>query len=75
MKNAVDFLNALCVSLYNGLKSTQVPVLQVSFLSFLFSVLFLNVCLWVFKAVTGGQQTKEMKGGRLDDNNNYIYRR
>lgn len=74
MVDAIYFLKGLSTSLFDGLDSVNVPVLGVSFLMVLITCLFINLVFWVLNVVTGGHK-EEKTGGRLDDNNNYIYRR
>lgn len=74
MRDAYTALNGLVDMFYNALQSTNHPVLGVSLLTAISAVLFLRVCFWVIRVITGGKQDTE-KGGRIDDNNNYIYRR
>lgn len=78
MNDALAFLEALRSSMWNGLDSITFPVLGVSFLVVLLSVLFINLFLWFLRVVTGGRQDSSSSGSssqKLDDNNNYIYRR
>lgn len=75
MQDAINFIAAMSHSLYNGLANTRMPVLNVSYLAFIIAVLVINLALWLIGVLTGGRQGKEKTGGRLDDNNNYIYRR
>lgn len=78
MNDALAFLESLRSSLWNGLDSITFPVLGVSFLVVLLSVLFINLFLWFLRVVTGGKQDSSSSGSssqKLDDNNNYIYRR
>ncbi len=76
MNDAINFLNSLSSSIYNGLKAVTFPVLGVSFLAVMLTVLFINASLWVIRSITGGRQDSDPRGHRgLDDNNNYIYRR
>lgn len=76
MNDSINFLNALSSTIYNGLKAVTFPVLGVSFLVVLLTVLFINASLWVIRSITGGRQDSDLKGHNgLDNNNNYIYRR
>lgn len=75
MEDALIFIRGLMDTMWNGLDSVTMPVLNVSFLMFALAVLFINLMLKFISVLTGGKQDKEVKGGRLDDNNNYIYRR
>ena len=54
MNDAINFLNALSSTIYNGLKTVTFPVLGVSFLVVLLTVLFINASLWVIRSITGG---------------------
>lgn len=74
MVDAIDFLKSLSTSLFNGLDSVDAPILGVSFLMVIITCLFINLLFWFLNVVTGGHK-EEKTGGRLDDNNNYIYRR
>lgn len=75
MRDNVNFLSGLAKSIYEGLDSVSHPVFaNFTLLEILFAVLFLRVCFWVIAVITGGKQDKEVHGGRLDDNNYYIYR-
>lgn len=74
MADAIQFLTSLSQSLWNGLGSVNAPVLGVSFLTLIMGVLFINLMLWAISRITGGGQDKDEKA-RLDNNNNYIYRR
>lgn len=74
MNDAVNFLKSLSESIFTGLDSVNAPVLGVSFLMVIITCLFINLLFWFLKVVSGGHQ-EEKTGGRLDDNNNYIYRR
>lgn len=74
MGTYIDAIHDLSVSVYNGLKSTTMPVLNCSFLTFILAVLLINCFLWALSVLTQGKQNQSA-GGRLDDNNNYVYRR
>lgn len=75
MSDILNGIHSLSLSFYNGLRTTTMPVLGCSFLTFFFTVFFINLFIWAVSVLTGGRQNKEEKGGRLDDNNNYIYKR
>lgn len=76
MNDAVYFLSSLSKMFVNGLRGTTMPVLNVSFLTFALTIVFIKVLIWVFAAVTGNNSNVDIKtGGRIDNNNNYIYRR
>lgn len=74
MADAINFLTSLSQNLWTGLGSVNAPVLGVSFLTVIMGTLFINLVLWVISRLTGGRQDKDEKA-RLDNNNNYIYRR
>lgn len=76
MQDAVNFLSSLSKAFVNGLRLTTMPVLNVSFLTFALSIVFIKVLIWTIAAVTGNGTKDDIKtGGRIDNNNNYIYRR
>lgn len=76
MQDAVNFLSSLSKAFVNGLRLTTMPVLNVSFLTFALSIVFIKVLIWTIAAVTGNNTKDDLKtGGRIDNNNNYIYRR
>lgn len=75
MNDAIAFLNALKISLWDGLDSIQFPILGASFLVVLLAVLFINVTIWFIAVITGGRQNDKGTSQNLDNNNNYIYRR
>lgn len=76
MEDAILFLGSLKTSMWNGLDSIQFPILGASFLVVLISVLFINVTIWLISVLTGGRQNdKGSTSQKLDNNNNYIYRR
>lgn len=74
MEAAYNFIHGLGASLYNGLLQVNHPVLGVSLVVVLFSVLLINLIIWVFHVLSGGNM-HESSGGRIDNNNNTIYRR
>lgn len=74
MNDALEFLSGMKEMLWNGLRSCNVPILGVSFLTFILTVFFIKLCLWFYGVVTGAK-VNEKTGGRMDNNNNYIYRR
>lgn len=74
MTDALSFLQALKTSLWAGLDSVQFPVLGVSMLVVFIAVLFINLTFWFLAVLTGGRQNGNTNQ-KLDDNNNYIYRR
>lgn len=74
MQDAIDFIHALGVGIYTGLDTIPFPVLGVSIFTVLMAVTALNLTLLVISRLTGGRQDKDDKA-RLDNNNNYIYRR
>ena len=74
MADALSFLQALKTSLWAGLDSIQFPVLGVSMLVVFIAVLFINLTFWFLSVLTGGRQNGNTNQ-KLDDNNNYIYRR
>lgn len=75
MASAISFLTSLRNSLWTGLNSVNFPVLGVPIMTVLISVFVLRLTFFVLSVLTGGKQNKEDTGGRLDNNNNYIYRR
>ena len=74
MNDAVYFMSHLSQLFYNALNTPVMPVLGVTFMTALLTVLFIKVCFWAISVLTGGKQDKETGGG-LDNNNHYIYRR
>lgn len=74
MNDALYFLRSMKDMIWDGLDSCNVPIFGVSFLVFLLSVFFIKLCLWFYCVVTGAK-VNEKRGGRYDNNNNYIYRR
>lgn len=74
MADAIHFLTSLSQKLWEGLGSVNAPVLGVSFLTVIMGTLFINLLLWTISKITGGRQDKDERA-RLDNNNNYIYRR
>lgn len=75
MSDAIAFLKNLSYQLWVGLDSVNVPVLGVSFLIFLLTVLFINLILWVVKYIMWNKEGVNPASSGLDNNNNYIYRR
>ena len=74
MQDAITFLSGLVHIIYVGLNTPVMPVLNVTFMTALLTVLFIKVCFWVISLLTGGKQDKDVGNG-LDNNNHYIYRR
>lgn len=74
MDTALYVYSNLRDMLWNGLGSVTHPVLGVSFLTVFVALFLFNVFTAFFSVLTGGKQDQST-GGRLDNNNNYIYRR
>lgn len=74
MQDAITFLSGLVHIIYVALNTPVMPVLNVTFMTALLTVLFIKVCFWVISVLTGGKQDKDVGNG-LDNNNHYIYRR
>ena len=75
MSGAISFLTSIRNTLWTGLNAVNFPVLGVPIMTVLIAVFVLRLTFFVLSVLTGGKQNKEDTGGRLDNNNNYIYRR
>lgn len=74
MNDALELINTIRDRLWTGLDSIQVPLLGVSFIVFFLMVFTFNIVTKFLAVLTNSSQDKDT-GGRLDNNNNYIYRR
>ena len=75
MQDAINFVSGFSKQLYTGLRSCNAPVLGVSFMTVIFALLFIKVLIWVIGTLTHTNENTAVSGGRIDNNNNYIYRR
>lgn len=76
MDFALNLINNIKTTMWNGLDSIEFPVLGVSMLIVFIAVLFINCVIWFISVLTGGRQNDSKSfGSGLDNNNNYIYRR
>lgn len=73
MSDALQLINVIRDKLWTGLDSINVPLLNVSFIVFFLTIFMFNVVTKFLSVLTNSSQDKE--GGRLDNNNNFIYRR
>lgn len=60
--------------IWNTLDSVQIPLFGVSLLVLFLAVFVFNVVMKFLSVLTGNRHD-EQTGGRLDNNNYYIYRR
>lgn len=74
LNDALTLIDTVRDRLWTGLDSINVPLFGVSFIIFFLSIFMFNVVTKFLAVLTNGSQDKET-GGRLDNNNNYIYRR
>lgn len=73
MQDAFNFLSSVMESIFTGLDSVNCPVLGYSFMIVFLAVLVINGGFWVLRVLTGGSFQKDHTG-KIDNNNNYIYR-
>lgn len=74
MTEAVNTLKELTQMFWNAFDSVRVPILNISFLVFFLGLMVFNLITMLLSTLTNGSQDKDEKA-RLDNNNNYIYRR
>lgn len=74
MNDALELINTIRDRLWTGLDNIQVPLLGVSFIVFFLMVFTFNIVTKFLAVLTNSSQDKDTCG-RLDNNNNYIYRR
>lgn len=73
MTDAITFLNGMRDMMWNALRSTNMPVLNCSYLTFFLSLFLLSLIFVVYETVCGDHS----KGGvdKHDNNNHFIYKR
>lgn len=74
LSGAIQWLHDMLSIGWNALGNVNVPLLDVSFRTFILTIVFFTWACKLISALTSSPVDKENTGGKLDNNNHYIYR-
>lgn len=74
LTGAIQWIHDMLSIGWNALGNVSVPLLDVSFRTFILTMVFFAWACKLIAALTSSPVDKDKQGGKLDNNNHYIYR-